>query len=450
MDAMRLRGVATVALAVVLLAPGVAGVHYARTPPSEEEFTTVIEDMGDHAGFLDIREVAVGEDGQPFLTWRITLASNATPPWPVEGFVYVWFNTTDGGDYQTGFTQDMETIHDDDSPSGFHECWADGADVYCRIGYQETGVWTDDEIRDISAASYAGPFGAGVLQDWAPGPASMGAPFGFTGDDYTVLGVHAIDWTPADLTIRQAPQRLELPSHGTLSFAFTVTNEGEETTPVDLRIEGLPANATVDLDTHQTEAAAWDPMEVDARIHVDGNVSYGDHDLTLHAQGRDTNATADLTLHIPAPEEPTPSTVRLRADPTLARAGPGATVTHDLTLVNLGDDAAHFALAVEEAPDGYAAFVQPARGRLSGGQAVPGTLSVTVPADADPGPHDLELNLTSGDKTRTHRLQLEVHVPEPVLPAGEGAAPGATIPGPSALLAAAGMAAAVLVARRRD
>lgn len=193
-------------------------------------FTPLFSDAADLAGFLDIREVAVGEPGDETLILRFSTGTFSTaPPSAAPASIHL-FMTTPGGAFRAGLTSTgAPTTHSSSAGGSVSACVVDGNVAYCTVTYESMKAAVGDELKGTSAISYLG-----AAQDYAPGGLYVpDGVLGPKGSNYMLTGCTAAvcpgpgtaepSITYAELDTSSLKQGVSEPTTGT--FVYNFTNE---------------------------------------------------------------------------------------------------------------------------------------------------------------------------------------------------------------------------------
>jgi hypothetical protein len=123
-------------------------------------FVPILADAADYPGdgFLDYREVAIGEPGDGTLVFRLSVKdiTDHKVPLGVEE-LDVWLTVPDGGKRLTMFS-DLRVA------GGYDSCSIDGGFAYCIAKYATLNTAVGETIGSTYAVSYSG-----YAQDYGPG-----------------------------------------------------------------------------------------------------------------------------------------------------------------------------------------------------------------------------------------------------------------------------------------
>lgn len=276
---------------LALIAPG-AGAQADPAAYADLEFTVIIEDAQDHVGFLDIREVALGEPGDGTLVARFTVQDfglNAG----TEAFHF--FMTTPAGGLRAGFDTSGAPATHSSSAAGFESCAVDGDTVYCVLPYESI----EAEVGTVLEGTYVITYQQ-AAQDFAPGGYFESAVLGNRGDDYTITGGDAVTPVVESLTIDGVLEQT-VAGNGTATFDVNVTNTGADNATINMTV----GNATGDLDLTFDPASATlianESVTMTATVDVPEGAAPGEYTWEVRADGLNGgNTTALLTLTVTA------------------------------------------------------------------------------------------------------------------------------------------------------
>lgn len=442
---MRLRGVATLTLVLGLLtaAGAVRAPAQERNPFGAEDFTTIIKDAQDQGGYLDIREVAVGQSPDGTVVFRWTVTGDPTEPVP-GSYMEIHFETPRGS-YYVAVSSAGTPWASADSPAGFDECTFEDDGIYCRMSLSALGVGPGDHITATWADSWC-CVAAGSYVDVAPGTDVTRFAEELFGDDYVIKNLDG----PPVLSLSTDRTDLTMHAGSSLDTRLVLANDGDQTTPIAWNVTA-PTDLNVDLDPYKEEIPPWETHDVPTTIRTGSDVAPGRYNVTIQVVGEDTSDRVQLTVDVPdtSPDGP-PMEVRLPDEPVAIR--PGTSVASDVTVRNLHDQGRDVQLTAK-APDGIEAALHDPQGHVPAGGQMTTTATFTADAEAFTGPANVTLHVADATGWNT-----TVDVPVEVRPVPTNAEtqvppdPGATLPAPSplAVLATLGAAVAAASVARRD
>lgn len=414
------------------------------------DYTTIIEDPEDHHGFHDLRTISVAEPGGHTVVFRFGVADTSDPP--LGAFLDVSF-TSPRGDYYIGVDWTGEPWTSSSSPAGFESCDILDDAVYCTITYEALGVVIGDTLTDTWADSTV----IDAPQDYAPGDANTGAVLGLVGRNYTIEG----NLLPPDLVLTADRSQLTAARGQADSVEMALDNDGEVGTNVTWTVEA-PDGVDASVQTFKDRIEHYETHEAHLTVEAGDDAPYGHHNVTVTATGDGTSSSLTFDLTIPDLESPPDGPAfTLGFDAARATIPPGGSVQVHVDVENRWDRASGYVLSVDDAdtPGDWSVFLHPRRGHVEAGEAASATLSISVPATADPKLHHLTLTVVD-DAGRTAEQMLPVTVlaapdvpGDPASTAADTPA-GALLPGPSigwivGALAIAGIVAAEMRDGRR-
>lgn len=156
---------AGIPLFLLWIPPGLAQGTQTGMPYDGVEFSPIITDASDHPiGFLDIREVAIGEPGNETFVVRFTVENVRRPNRPSDT-VALWYRVGEEISRRSGTDSTGRPIGD----VLFDSCLIYENSIYCVMPYAALKARAGDKMRETYAVSYASVEVITIGQDWAPG-----------------------------------------------------------------------------------------------------------------------------------------------------------------------------------------------------------------------------------------------------------------------------------------
>lgn len=206
-----------------------------------------------------------------------------------------------------------------------------------------------------------------------------------------------------DFSIGATPAAREIIAGQAADFTVTVIGLNDFTSPVGLRVEGLPTETSAQFTPNPVTP---DPSATGAlRITTTTAVVPGEYPLTIHGSGGEKMHQASVTLTVkPRPPE---ADFRLALEPAALTLHRGGSAQATVTATAINGFAAAVALRLEGVPAGLTAGFLP--DSITPAPTAASALNFTAAADLAAGTYNLTLFGRSADG-REHTLPLSVTV----------------------------------------